>query len=462
MPQLIREDTSLTASSESVWIPTSQSESNIVTSLRRTRAISLSRQLSVSSPLYNRLLSAMLDFIIPGDTQLVLGETKKEETKDNIKNILDHFWYEGPSALMANARDLIFTLLIDGELLIKKRVNEADGKVTLTNISADNIEEIQRGEGFNAVSSITITDPTTESDEPETLKVIRRNPVGKLEGDIFYFRIFPAGYDHGLRGLPLLIHCLDELAAHSELIYTRITRLKDLSSFYWDVTMEGATQDQIDEFLQSPRATPPESGETFAHNERVSWELVSPGTERRLSTLHMEIGSYTQILIGAVGLTQEFVGQAPARDITTESLFASIAHLTAIRELIFGMLGMMIQFQMESALKYHGGIDEIPQFNIMAKEIGSRSLQRAAQAFARYADGLQKSVKEGLLDRAEAQNVLRLLLTQLGLVTDFNMEDVTPTRYIDKKSNGNRSSDEEGEDEGRRESQKSYYGVKLY
>lgn len=447
MPELRADQETLTAQSESIWIPTSESESNIVTSLRRMRAINLSRQLSVSSPLYNRLISAILDFVVPGDIQLVVDHIENEEN-EGVMDLLDHFWYEGPSAISQNARDLMFTLLVDGELLIKPRINEADGRITLTNISADNIEELERGEGFNAVSNIVVRDPTIESDEPKKMKVIRRTPGGFLEGDIFYLRIFPAGYDHGLRGLPLLIHTLDELAAHTELIYTRITRISDLSSFYWDVTMEGATQDQIDEFLQSPRAVPPESGETFAHNERVNWALVSPGMERRLSTLTTEIDSYTQLIAGSVGLTPEFIGRAPARDITTESLFASITHLTAIREQIFLILTLMIQYQMECGVKYHGGIDHILPFQLMAKEIGSRDLQRAAQAFSRYADGLQKAVKDGLLSPEEASNVLRLLLTQLGLITQLDMEDVSVAKYVDRSN--------------QKESSKGYYGVKLY
>lgn len=428
MPELLREQETLTAASESVWIPTTQSETSIITSIRRTRAITLSKQLSISCPLYNRLLSAILDFIVPGDTQLVMSQSTGD-----MQDILDHFWYEGPAALSKNARDLIHTLLTEGEILLKKRVNDGDGKVTLTNISADYITEVTRGEGLNAISQITIDDPLTDSDDPETLNVIRRNPVtGKLEGDIFYFRIFPSGYSHGVRGLPLLIHSLDEIAAHAELIYTRITRIGDMSSYYWDVTMEGATQDQIDEFLQSPRSTPPESGETFAHNERVSWEMISPGFERRLANLTSEIESHTTLLTGATGLTAEFIGQAPARDITTESLFASIAHLTAIREVAFNLLSMLIQYQLESAVRYNGAITKVPKFRLMAKEIGSRSLQRAAQAFARYADGLQKSVQQGLMTEEEAANVLKLLLTQLGLVTDLDMEDVSPARYISR------------------------------
>jgi len=448
MPELVREQTKLQEQSQSQWISTSQSESGIVTSLRRSRAINLSRQLSISSPLGNRILSAILDFVIPSETELIVEDTQQEAVTD----LLNHFWYEGPSALSLNARDLIFTLFVDGEILIKRRVNDVDGRVTLTNISADSIEEVHVGEGFNAVTALTINDPTTDSEDPVNLKVIRKNAAGFLEGDIFYFRVFPAGYAHGVRGLPLLTHILDELAVHSEMIYTRIQRISDLSSFYWDVTMEGATQDQIDEFLQSPRAVPPESGETFAHNERVNWELVSPPGERRLSALMGEMDFYTQLITGSTGLTPEFIGRAPARDITTESLFASIAHLTAIREVIFNMLILMLQYQFEMGVKHNGAINEIPRFRIMATEIGSRSLQRAAQAFARYADGLQKAVNEGLMTPDEASNVLKLLLTQLGLVTDLEMEDVAPARYFKRNSEGSQS----------RESQKHFYGIKLY
>lgn len=438
MPKLTNHQLREAYVSNSIWTPVSESQNEIVTSTRRNRAIKLSRQLAASSPMYNRLLSAMLDFVIPGDTQLVV-----DEAPEDTKMILDHFWYKGPSSLSENARDMIFTYFVEGELILKPRINDVDGKVTLTNIDPDNIEEVAQGEGLQRVNKIRLADPTSGKDKPSEVDIISRSPTGPLRGDIFYFRLFPGGYSHGLRGLPLLTHSLDEIASFSELIYTRLTRLGEIASYYWDVTMEGATQDQVDEFLQSPRSVPPEAGETFAHNERVLWNLVSGEFE----SIDRELEMFSHLLAGGVGLSPEFIGRSPQRDITTESLFSSIAHLTAIREHVFTIMSMMTQYQLEQAVKHNGAIKRVPQFRIMAKEIGSRSLQRSAQAFARYADGLQKAVQQGLISDAEAANVLKLLLTQLGLVTELDMSKVSPSKYIDK------STQQEGQ---------GYYSMKLY
>lgn len=399
---VIDKDTSRT------WIQHGDTASTIITETRRMVAVQLSRQLASSSPLYSRIVGATLDVLIPPGTQLQLPPDAAQGYKDTAK----WFWETGPSAILPSARSLIKTLVIDGELVLRPRVNTADGRVTLSLIGVDTIDELQIGaEGFMPIAGIKFL----EDDHP--YKVISNDATGKkLDGELFYFRMFPTGYTTTFRGAPLLIADLDEIAALTEFIYKRISRLNLITSNHWDVTLQGATQDAIDEFLESQHAIPPEAAEIKAHNEAISWDSKTL-QDRRGSDVSKETRTYIDFLVGACGLTPEFLGYTQGRDITTESLFAAITHLDALREDVFNILSLMIRFQLEQARERDGSLagTDVPSFKIIAKQIGTRSLQRAAQAFVRYADGLTKAVKEQLIDREQAASVLKLLLVQLGL-----------------------------------------------
>jgi len=419
MPFLRESSEERVRASESAWVPLGDDKEKTITSTRRDWAIRLSRELAVSSPLYSRLVSSVTDHVFPPGTQLVVPDME-----DTLKPAVDWFWSESPTNIINNSENMIETLVIDGELVLRPRVNEGDGRVTLTNLDPDNISSVVTGEGLNSIIKLGFRDDN--SDEDVEYDVIRnRAGTGRLEGDVFYFRLSPAGYTCGLRGLPLYIALLDEVASGTEFTYSRLTRLADMATFYWDVTIEGATQDKVDEFLSSERAVPPESGEMFAHNERVAWNLVTADIEDMAD----EMSFYVNFLMGAAGLSPEFMGHAPSRDISTESLFAAISHLQMLRAKVFHVFDVMLRYQLEQAFVHDGAVTSIPTHKLMAQEIGTRGMERASRAFARYADGLSKAVGEDLIVKSEASKVLKLLLSQLG----FTSEDEMPEPFSSKR-----------------------------
>lgn len=401
--------------SDPVWQPMGSDTGAIINAVQRDTSVTASRQLAISSPLYNRVLSATLDMVVPPDTRLIV-KYKDDKEKQSWKPTIEWFWEDGPSALSIHARNLVRTLFVDGEILIRQRINSGDGRVTLTDEVPDKLASLTRGEGFRLIKQVTLAKDAITGDE-ETFQVIRRDVATNklLSGNdaIFYFRLFPAGWTAGGdRGLPLFVYQLDEVSSASELVYGRLSKLRHLAAFYWDVTMTGATDPQIDKFLRSQKAQPPEAGQVFVHNEQITWTIVSP----KVTDISREIITFINLLAGTAGLTPEFLGHAPGRDITTESLFAAIAHLSALREEVFKLLHMLVRYQMEQAVAKNGSLSTVPEYQLVAKEIGTRSLQRAAQSFIRYADGLAKAVGEGLLTKEEAASVIRLLLVQLGLL----------------------------------------------
>ncbi len=403
-----------------------------LSSARRSNAVLLSRQLMASSGLYQRLVWAIVDEIVPPTIQLAYSG----ENMMSLRNQLDWIWKTGPSPLLIHARSLVSTFFVEGELLLTPRINSGDGRVTVTNVSPDKISALTKGEGISTVTSILLDgmkpamtsspppDPASKqggmpnvdslaSGQDRPFTVIRPDPNGTLTGDIFYFRLFPAGLTLGLRGSPLLMSLLDDAASATELMYGRITRLSRAATHYWDVQLTGAPQETIDDFLSTNRATPPESGEVFAHNEQATWKYVKGEVE----TLSPELLFVINYLAGVAGLAPEFIGHTASRDITTEALFSAISHLQALQSDVLAFLESIITFSAQRAAALSNIIlTPDDKIHIVAREVGSRLVQRQAQAFSNFISGIEKSINLKLMTPEQGQATVQLLLTRSGLL----------------------------------------------
>jgi len=395
------------ATSESVWVPLGDSSSTVLQETTRLVAASASRELAVSSPFYNRILDAILDSVLPPNLEIELDPSNPGGT---ILDAFDWFWQSGPSALQHHAKALMKTYLIDGELLLLPRVNPSDGRVTLTFIPSTSITSFVQSEGYANISKVTID----YEDKEHTYDVINSSSIMSAKEDgIFYFRLFPAGYSVSRkRGSPLLIASLDHISAFTEFAYRRMSILSKLATFYWEVIIEGASQSQIDDFLNSRNSAPPDGGEIFAHNERINWKAVTP----EIKTINDEIEIWLNIMAGMAGLSPEFLGRSTGRDITSESLLTSILHLRSIQSDLFYVLNQLIGYQLSRAAAHSTPRVKPPEFRIISRSLGSRSSQRSSLALRGFTNSLTSAVETGLISDDEARTIYHSLLAQLDVL----------------------------------------------
>lgn len=400
MPDLILAQAQPIRADSRTWTPVSdKSLPSHFNSARRSILISLSRNLAISSFLYGRVMDAYIDFIVPGSMHLAVPQS----FPSSITTQLDWLWNTGPSALSSTARGLIQTLFIDGELLLEPRINDANGMITLTNKSPDIITKLESGEGINIVANISV------NNEKRKREIIRPDAAGTLAGEYFYFRIMPAGYTAGLRGLPLLARGMDDIAAATELIYNRLSRLGRSASHYWDVTLTGATQETIDDWMVSEHSIPPEHGEVFAHNETASWNWITTKTE----SIHDEMEFLINLVIGGTGLTPQFIGHTMTRDVTTEALFSAFARLATLQDDAKKLFEKIIGY----ALIQTGESTNHSQVKIMVKEVGNRIEQRQATALKSFITALIDSTEAELIDPEAATEATRSLFLRYGLTS---------------------------------------------
>ena len=242
----------------------------------------LSQDMMLELAYYLYDTSGLVKRFVRDTKNFVLGEgvtyEVENDTNDNAaKEALDEFWNDNINQMDLRLEKRVEFLGLLGEQCWPVAVNEHSGHVWLSYIDPVNIDSVLtvrnfpemtaaiqlKGQGGRPGKLLTAIRQETDPRKPE---------YGRLIGDSFYFSV--NNPPNGPRGRSDLIHLFDFINAFEEGLFDELDRLKGIKAFIWDVTLKGATQEEIDEFLQKNKT--PKSGSVRAHNEQVEWEAVAP------------------------------------------------------------------------------------------------------------------------------------------------------------------------------------------
>jgi len=236
------------------------SEGAIVTDTQRATAMAAAEKLFYSSPLAHHIIEQYTDFVV--------GEGGFELTSSNreAREVLYDFWHSPVNSIPRNLYYQIMEFFVYGEMCYIKK-DHPDGFVALTFVPPREISDVIPKEGVPGRPAKVILSNDDEYD------VIDWDPVKEaLIGDCFYFRMQHLGSD--VRGYSRLLPFVDFLRVWETFIYNHLAKKASWDSIWWEVTLQGYTQDQIDEWLKSAKSNPPDAGSVFAHNELVDWALI--------------------------------------------------------------------------------------------------------------------------------------------------------------------------------------------
>jgi hypothetical protein len=244
----------------------------------QTRMQEVAAYLWESNPLAKPLIELPAAFLLGEGVRLECDNTEAQ-------GWLTAFWNDPLNNLDINLVSHVRELGIFGEQLWPVRRNDVTGKVRLAKIDPSRITEVITDPDNDAVvigvqardaigtgqlrtwrviyaaSDIELFSPETEA--------LRAAMTG---GDCFYWRINTLS--SGRRGRSDLLAVADHVDAHEQLMFGEVERAVVLRSVSWDVTMKGATREQIEE---RARDTPPPAPLSVRfHNESEEWELLTP------------------------------------------------------------------------------------------------------------------------------------------------------------------------------------------
>lgn len=125
-----------------------------------------------------------------------------------------------------------------------------------------------------------------------TDEAISHKEFGNIRGDVFYGSVNRRpGTTRGLSDLATIVDWAD---LHDKAFMSDIERVELMKRFIWDVTLEGASPKQIEEYARKLKIGGPPPGSVRVHNQKETWDAVSPdlktgelGEMREQLFLHM-------------------------------------------------------------------------------------------------------------------------------------------------------------------------------
>lgn len=364
------------------------------------------------NPMAHRILDLITAFAVGGQVMVEAEDARIQQfIKEHWENPINNW----------NRRIVkgIFELGLYGEICLNTAVNKKNGDVLLAYVSPLAIEAVSADKEDPSIAAAVTLKAKSASGKKQKLPIIRYNPErGLREGECFFWAINKVG--DSLRGKSDLLSLADQIDSLDRLLFNLLERVAHLNSWIWDVTIQGASDEQIRAFLTKLHNKPPMPGAIRAHNELVTWEAAAPelqGTDQ--SELFRMFKNYT---LGGAGIPDWFYGESSeAGRAIAESMQEPTLRTFKMRQMeARWILEDVFNFLIDQ--KIQAGI--IPRhvdrrFFVSLPKISLRDFQRTAGALYRAVQAVEVALQNNLIDQDRAVSIIAGLLDQLDLESDY-------------------------------------------
>lgn len=381
-----------------------------LTPLSHDRQLEVAWYLFEGNPLARRLVTLMTDLIIGEGVQVeVLADDAR------IQGAVDKFW--GRNQLGQRLREFYMANSLNGELILPVAVNPISGGPVLGYLDSVQVKQIVPNQANVLVLEKMVLKPLGGIGNGETLDIIREDPTtGRLVGNVFYHRI--NALPNSLRGRSDLMPLADWLDLYDQFMFAEVERLNLISSFAWDYTIEGATDDKTiqDKIKKLPRLKP---GAVFGHNEK---EKLEPRTPDLKAQDRSEVAHMLRVHIaGSMGFPVSYLGDIDSNRSTIEGQNDVMMKTPAARQKEFaGLLDLMVRF----AIEQQSGKNPIlfqnakPTYKITMPEIQAKDIARVGTVLSSVMTAMDTGIQNETVSKKLAIRVIAGLVQQLGIDAD--------------------------------------------
>jgi len=428
------------------------------------------RMFAIAAHLYRR--NAMAHRIIEVTKAFVVGEgIILKATNPQVDKVVQTFWNDRRNNWRKYLKERVTSLSIYGEALWPAYVNEINGGVHLGSAHPGIIEtvfpnirnnheaeliKIKRGKD---AKGLTVEEQIVKVIKVDTEAVDEDGQINKnllkYNGDFFFFGINKPM--ENLRGVSDLYAIADWLDIYDQFIFNRSNRQAYMSTFLWDVTIEGAQKPELDRRLSQMilEESKQRSGRFYVHNEKEKRQAISPDLKADDAT--QDASSIQNMIWGGTGLSSQAFGdpggsgRQSGGDVN-EWVFKTLADRQYTwRDIILEVL----DFVLDKAEIYNtipSGLDRTVE--VFMPKISMRDLQRLTQALRNvgtFAAQVEKATTVFNLedkDKVRIKKVMHTLLDHIDqssgqkmlhdVITgnDITEETLTVNRRIEKDLQG--------------------------
>lgn len=431
------------------WRRLTQSASDL-SPLTQDRMQQMALYLSDRNPLAKGIVDLLTAFIV--------GEGFTVTSKDDkTREAIDRFWDDGQNDMDSRVEEFTRELAIFGEQLVLAFVNDSSGRVALVSVDPRTIKSVmphpmatdrpyavgladdEKPGETRWIKIITEDDdPTSETHgrlvgatEGEGIQVganqtrpFYQPPIQETGSRLAGCFFFPINKPRSaMRGRSDLLPVADFVDLYDRLMFDESERMSFLRTFVWDVTVTGATAEDLKQkALNEP---PPKPGSVKYHNESETWAAPSPELNSADSAITADM--ILALVATGVGLPKLWLnGSMDINKATaTESADPALKRLTMRQRYVRRAIERIVRFALDTAVTAGALADEGDagiEFAVNVAEMSSRDLGAAAKAMQTTIQGLGMADAANWVDDETAQEALVLMLGQLGL--DIDIEEM--------------------------------------
>jgi hypothetical protein len=233
-----------------------------------------------ANALANRLIELPIAYLLAEGVRL----TCPDETRARQ---LDRFWSDPINRMDERLPEYLRSWALFGELALPAYRNEMTGRVRLGWLDPALIETVV-SDPDNPSQPIGIVTAKDRKGRARRYRVVVVGPEEECftrrtqeirstfaDGEIIYQRI--NALPGGMRGRSDLLSQADWLDGYDMLLFGELDRASFLRSFVWDVTLKGATPEEVAQRART--IAPPKPGAVRVHNDAEIWGAVTPGLQ---------------------------------------------------------------------------------------------------------------------------------------------------------------------------------------
>jgi len=408
---------------------TDQARSRDLSPLKQDKMIKVVDWLYERNPIAKKILGLMTDITIKAD------ENKDDKkTQEATQKVIDEWWILNGWEL--KQFDKIEELSKYGEMIHYAMINKFDANVKLSGLPPESIYKVMVDKEFpEELDKIKFYARSTQ--EGKVKDIIRPRPkvlkddksekevaYGKeLQGEVFFATVNRGTF--GTRGKSDILPFADWLDIYDRTLYTMTERVVFLLSFIWDITVNGATKEELVKRRNELELNPIKPGSSLFHNEDEEWEAKSP--DLKGADFNEFSKSIAGMLSGGSGLPVhwlfgqgEDVNKASAQEMSEPTL----RKMQRRQKLVNAIFRQMVDFSIQQKINkgmLEGEVKDFP-YTVTIPEPSKKEAGIIAESFAKMAPALVIATQNEFLSNETAVKVMTSFINQIGIDVKFEDE----------------------------------------
>lgn len=413
---------------EDQWRPISQGGKRNLNPVTQLRMQELGVHLWKTNPLANRLVELPVAYLLADGVRLVIDD-------EGAQGWLKAWWNDPINLMDLKLTKKVRELALFGEQCYPVFVNQYSGHMRLGYLDPSRIATVVT-DPDNVEQPIGIVTTRDRKGGARRYRVIVNGPESMFsrraqeirqsfgDGECFYFTV--NDLSAASRGHSDLLPVMDWLDAYDHVMFGEIERWDHLRAFVWDVTLKGATKDEVE--ARARQIVPPSPGSVRVHNDAEEWAAVAPDLKGADSAEAARL--YRNHILGSGTLPEHWYGGGGDvnRAVGAEMAAPTFKLFTMRQKYIGHMLEVMAQYQVWRRLDPTGPLPDPADFDEALKprvewpEMVPKDTASFAAALAQVVMAAATAVERGLLSAETAVEVVASVAAGLGVEIDVAAE----------------------------------------